>query len=532
MLRRSAVSGTIDVMSRQISLDSVPSTRNRAALDAFLTDESSSYRGSADVAYFPRTETEMAAVLSHASSKGTRVTFSGGGTAITGAGVPPDGAVISTERLRRVDTLMLPDGTTDWETVGASDFSIRFSRDARRAVVPAGVRLFELNHALERSGLYYPPDPTEASAMIGGTVATNASGARSYCYGPTRRWVSGLLVVSSSGECGWVRRGEWVASSGELEIPSWLGTGRVPVSPGLSVPPTKNASGLHLVPDVDVVDLIVGSEGILCGIAAVLVDLADRPVHVVQVASFFPSQAAALDAADSLRGTDGLLSIEYFDPAALDFMRADHPDLPSAPTACVLFEFPFAPLSNANPYPSANGLRRWEALLSRLGEIEHWAVTGAEIEAMKGFRHSLPEQVNRWVSARVGKLGTDMAVPERRFREMVDAYETARSRGVRSVLFGHLGQFHLHLNFLPEDEDELARAKELYRDLARFAVKLGGTISAEHGVGKKRLYTEDGDDHPYLWYMYGDEGLWAISQAKAVFDPNWILNPGTMVPTQ
>jgi D-lactate dehydrogenase (cytochrome) len=100
------------------------------------------------------------------------------------------------------------------------------------------------------------------------------------------------------------------------------------------------------------------------------------------------------------------------------------------------------------------------------------------------------------------------------------------------VLFGHLGQFHLHLNFLPEDEDELARAKELYRDLARFAVKLGGTISAEHGVGKKRLDAEDGDDHPYLWYMYGDEGLSTISQVKLVFDPNWILNPHTMVPAK
>ena len=137
--------------------------------------------------------------------------------------------------------------------------------------------------------------------------------------------------------------------------------------------------------------------------------------------------------------------------------------------------------------------------------------------------------MNQWVARRVGKLGTDMAVPPTAFPRMAAAYDDARSHGIDGVLFGHLGQYHLHLNFLPEDAEELARAKEIYLGLACRAVALGGTISAEHGVGKKRLFS-GGVERPYLYFMYGPEGLDTIARVKRTCDPRWILNPDTVVP--
>lgn len=519
-------------MSQPTKIARVAATRDPSSLRKYLTDESSAYQGAADVAYLPRNDAEMATVLESAASHERSVTVVGAGTAITGAGVPTGGVVLSTERLRRHENLSsVPGGRDDrrWTEITAGDFSFLVDVEGHAAVVPAGVRLFELNQALSRTGLFYPPDPTEASAMIGGTVATNASGARSYRYGPTRNWVEGVLAVTPAGS-DWIVRGDFVEADGTMPLPRCFGAETLNVPTWLPVPDTKNASGLLLKPGVDLVDLVVGSEGVLCAVAAVLVRLAARPEHLLQVASFFASQAGALDAADAIREAADVLSIEYFDPTALEFMRVDHPDLPRAPCACVLFELEFQSLGSNNPYPEPPLLRGWHDRLRALDSTAHWAVTGAEVEAMKGFRHSLPEQINRWVAARVGKLGTDMAVPAGRFREMVSAYEAARRQGVRSVLFGHLGQYHLHLNFLPENDDELARAKRLYRGLAETAVDLGGTVSAEHGVGKKKLRDADGLERPYLWFMYGDEGLSAVSTVKRQLDPQWILNPGTMIP--
>lgn len=519
-------------MSHPTELARVAATNDPSSLRKYLTDESSAYRGTADIAYLPRDDAQMAAVLEAAATQQRPVTVVGAGTAITGAGVPSGGVVLSTERVRRHDGLSaIPDAREggSWTEITAADFSFLVDVESKTAVVPSGVRLFELNQALSRTGLFYPPDPTEASAMIGGTVATNASGARSYRFGPTRNWVEGVLAVTAGGS-DWILRGEHVEAGGKMTLPRCFGGTALAVPAELPVPQTKNASGLLLRSGVDLVDLIVGSEGVLCAVAAVMIRLAARPNHLLQVASFFSSQGAALDGADVIREAHDVLSIEYFDPTALEFMRVDHPDLPAPPVACVLFELDFRSVGEANPYPEPSLLRAWDERLEDLGSAGHWAVTGAEVEAMKGFRHSLPEQVNRWVAARVGKLGTDMAVPAGRFREMVSAYEEARRQGVRSVLFGHLGQYHLHLNFLPETEDELAEAKRLYRGLAETAVALGGTVSAEHGVGKKQLRDAHGVDRPYLWYMYGDEGLSAVSAVKRQLDPAWILNPGTMIP--
>jgi D-lactate dehydrogenase (cytochrome) len=150
------------------------------------------------------------------------------------------------------------------------------------------------------------------------------------------------------------------------------------------------------------------------------------------------------------------------------------------------------------------------------------------------FRYSVPRGVADLLKRRGRpKFGTDFAVPLPAFRELFALYGekarefTAGRPGVHTALWGHVGDCHLHLNLLCESEKDSARAAKIYLELARKAVALGGALSAEHGVGKKKLADEDGVVRPYLWYQYGD-AYREIAETKKAFDPKGILNAGNM----
>ena len=178
--------------------------------------------------------------------------------------------------------------------------------------------------------------------------------------------------------------------------------------------------------------------------------------------------------------------------------------------------------------------------LRGLSLVEDWcALNEKDVAGLKEFRHSLPDRVNAYLKERGShKLGTDMVVPPGMFREMMDFYgnvaESFRKQfprvGTHTVLFGHIGDCHLHFNFISHTEEEMARAKELYVAMARKAVSLGGTLSGEHGIGKKTLLVE-GRRTPYLELMYGEKGLREIAEMKKALDPNLLLNVGNIVPS-
>ncbi len=504
---------------------------NEASLRRYQSDESSAFEGTAEGAFLPSSISELREVMGIASHTRKTVTLRAAGTSITGSPVPTVGGwVLATERLRTLESVELPALDTEPTVVRGPDYSFGVLPDERLAVVPAGLRLFELSESLQRYGLCYPPDPTELSAMIGGTIATNASGARSYHYGATRSWVRGLLVAFANGTSRWVMRGDFVAAGGVLPLPEESGETTLDIPEDYPFQAGKNAAGLYLRSTMDLVDLFVGSEGILGVVAAALVALAPRPQRLLQTAAFFPTETEAFVCADLLRRDGTALSIEYLDNTALEFMRQEYPDLPQGGRSCVLFEVATTVSQSGTPYPPASEVRHWVDLLSRGGCTENWTVATEDVAAMKAFRHSLPEGVNRWVAAHRGKLGTDLAVSRESFPRLCEAYDDARKPGVRTVLFGHLGQYHLHLNFLAATEDELHEARRRYLGLARCAVQLGGTISAEHGVGKKKLSDEAGTLRPYLYFMHGPSGIEAIQRVKRLLDPYWLLNPETMVP--
>ncbi len=502
-------------------------------LTGFSTDESGLFQAEGlEAVYFPRSTAEVQELLREANARGVPVTVSGAGTGITGGRVATGGGwALATEDLREVGEH--PGESISLEHYGRT-FSLGVDRERREAWVPAGTPLDVLERMLP-PGLFYPPDPTERTALLGASVATNASGARSFHYGATRQWVQGLTVVLPNGDSLRVERGEVRASVGEISFRGQAGQDyRLPL-PRYCSPEMKNASALYCRPDMDLVDLFVGSEGLLGVITEVHLTLAELPAPILGELAFFETETQALDFADAVRaasqaGALTVLALEYFDGASLRFMS--HPVLEGKAFGAAVFVELAGDLEQLDPLMDA---------LEAHGMVEDWfADTPADLTEQREFRHSLPESINSYVRQHGSqKMGTDFVAPPGCFRELLAAYHAAGQRfraafarpGEHYVMFGHLGDYHLHVNFLTQNEAELALVRELYADLARQAVRLGGVISGEHGVGKKTVLVE-GRRVPYLELMLGREGLREIARLKRALDTNLVLNLGNMVPKE
>ena len=215
-------------------------------IESYLSDASHMREGQAERVVFPENVEEVADLLRAASESKTPVTVSGAGTGTVGGRIPFAGIVLATDKLNQIK-------------------SVVHKAEGGRAVVEAGVRLGDFQRFVESENLFYPPDPTERGCFLGGTVATNASGARTFKYGPTRNYVQRLKIALPSGDLIDLRRGELRADPlGRIEIP--LPSGRLLEAqlPTYRMPQTrKHASGYYVAPEMDVLDLFIGSEGTL-----------------------------------------------------------------------------------------------------------------------------------------------------------------------------------------------------------------------------------------------------------------------------
>jgi len=509
-------------------------SRDRDIIQGYLTDESgvfNSEEGSVEAVFYPESEEDIAQIMKEANETDTRITVSGGGTSITGSRVPMHGgAVISMERM--LQTRPYPD-LEEVEYKGlAGNITFYLDNDDLIAHIPPGMLLRELAGALPPT-LFYPPDPTESTASIGGTVATNASGARSFKYGPTRAWISGLRIVLANGEVLSVQRGQTNSDkSGHFRVMTESGRSMEFNIPDLPLPDVKNAAGVHSKRGMDLIDLFIGSEGIFGVYSEITVRLEPKPASPALDLAFFRNPVQALEYVDRIREfrSKGIMSLEYFDENSIQLARVEYPQILEDVKAAVFTELIAPDIQLMDELAKAQ---------TQQEAVDDWcALTSSDIRDLKEFRHSLPDGVNAYLKQHQSyKLGTDFAVPPENFREMMDAYrktgEEFRERfpraGMHYTIFGHIGQYHVHFNFITHDIEELAFAKKLYLGLARKAVELGGTISAEHGVGKKTVEI-DGEERPYLELMYGPEHLKKISALKKVFDPKTMLNVGNITP--
>ena len=224
---------------------------------SYLTDASNMAGGSADVLLMPESTAEVSKILREANEAGVPVTIGGARTGTVGGAVPFGGRLVSME-------LMASMGPID--------------TDARKAVVGPAVVLSDFQKAVEAVGLFYPPDPTEWSCQLGGTVATNASGARSFKYGATREFVRRLEVVLADGDVLDLERGKHLSEDGHLEITTRSGRiirVKTPTYPRPSV--RKNVAGYMSGDAVDAIDLFIGSEGTLGVVTEIELALIPKP---------------------------------------------------------------------------------------------------------------------------------------------------------------------------------------------------------------------------------------------------------------
>ncbi|HJS50743.1 MAG TPA: FAD-binding oxidoreductase, partial [Pyrinomonadaceae bacterium] len=397
-------------------------------IQEYLTDASNMPGGYAEKLFVPETSDEIAAILREANGDKIPVTISGARTGTVGGAIPFGGYVISLERLNKIKSI---------------------NRESMTAVVEPGVILAELQKAVDAEGLFYPPDPTEWSCQIGGTVATNASGARSFKYGATRDYVNALEIVLADGNRLRIKRGEAISSAGEPVVLEAM-TGR---KIGVKVPTyarpnvRKNVSGFYNSRPLDAIDLFIGSEGTLGVISEVELNLLAKPegffsgivffernedllafVEAVKEVSFASRQRRTTPAAsqppllckEGSFGLDATL-LEYFDDRALEFISEKFPETPAGMAGAIYFE------QETTAENEDVLFEQWNALLEKYSaDLERsWFTTGEQDrEKMRAFRHALPVAVNeRVVRNKQKKIGTDMAVPDDRFPGFLRFYK-------------------------------------------------------------------------------------------------------------
>ncbi|MDD5427816.1 MAG: FAD-binding oxidoreductase [Candidatus Omnitrophica bacterium] len=477
---------------------------DKDTIQSYLEDSSNLKGGYVEKVVIPGNIAELVSFMKEANAKKIPVTISGGGTGTTGSRIPFGGTVLSMEKFDKISEV---------------------SGKSMSAVAGAGVLVEDLKAAAEKKGLFYTSHPTEKTAAVGGTVATNASGSRSFRYGPTRKYVRRLKMVLACGEVVEIARGQRHLTRADPAFKLPGGREIIIPIPAYKMPDIKSSAGYFAKDGMDMIDLFIGQEGTLSVITEVEMGLVDRPVSIFSCFVFFKNEGDSWDFAEELKKTEALniLSVEYFDHNAVRLLAVKNKNIPEGANAAIFFE------QDTSGKNTDALIGYWEKMIcDHNASLDTTWVAMNERDAalFTQLRYSVPEAVNdiiRRTSYR--KFSTDIAVPGDKFREMVSFYvDTFKKEKLEHVIFGHIGENHLHVNILPGSDDEMRRAQELSLLFVRKGISLGGTVSAEHGIGKLK--------HAYLEEMYGTGGVREMVKIKKALDPNCILGVGNIFPKE
>jgi glycolate oxidase len=454
-----------------------------------LSDALGHHIGKADALVQPLTTEEVSAVMAYAFDKRIPVTVRGAGKNLTGATVPLSGGII-------IDLTKM-------------NHLIEIDKETFTATVEAGIVLDDFQHAVEAEGLFYPPDPGEKLATVGGNISTNAGGMRAVKYGVTRDYVRSLEFVMSDGT---------VLTLGSKNV--------------------KDASGLSLK------NLIIGSEGTLGIITKCILRLVPLPKVTIGVVIAFASLS------DGIRAVHRIL-MAGTDPVAVEFLERNVVTLGEKYTGET---FPF---STGEAYiilsydgESREGIERRITLAkaAALGntDADGDAVGGDSAERGTGdaigdaasggaidflILDDKAKLASVWmirgclvnaVEAVSEQEPVDIVVPINRISDFIDtAHKLEEQTGIHMVAFGHAGDGNVHLCILREKRSKQQWKSELEAlmdDMYSSISEMGGLTSGEHGIGiaKQR----------YFLANTAKENLALMNGIKALFDPRNILNPG------
>jgi len=505
----------------QPPLDQIPWRSSDTGIESYNTDESRTC-GQAEGIFFPRNEAEIATILLEAGLRNTPITLRGSGTGLVAGAVAKSGFVISTERMNRIDTP---------ETIIDKNIKKTTMR------VEAGAVISKISKIAQESGLFYPVNPTETSASIGGNINTDAAGSRAFKYGSTRHYTEQLKIVLMNGEVLVLQRGEnCFDQSGKIELLSSNGQAISLTQPGYSMPKVKNSAGYFNQPGMDIIDLFIGSEGTLGVVSQATLRLLPPPGPVLTGLIFFDSLKEAVTFVTNARKTSlqnrqekrsglDLRALEFIGRSALDFIRDKYSGvIPDKTSTAILIEQELPPETDIDNFDRHPACRELFALLGDKAEdgSSSWISFPGDLKHMQrilDFRHAIPESVNQKLCYE--KMGTDLIVPAQELKKFVDICEAIpKKHQVPHAIWGHISKCQLHVNLIPGNNAEYGWALKAYEELATTVTKMGGSVAAEHGIGKTK--------HRYLEIMYGKKFIAEMRSLKKSLDPLMLLGQGNI----
>lgn len=415
------------------------------------------------VVVFARSAADVAAVLKVANETRTAVVTRGSGTGLSGGSLPSPGCIVLC--LVKMDRIL---------EVDAANLTL---------MAEAGVTTVQIADAAAGVGLFYPPDPGSMKiSTIGGNVAENSGGLRGLKYGITRNYVMGLEVVLPDGEILW--------------------TGNKCV---------KDVAGYSLR------DLFIGSEGTLGVITRVLLKLLPKPAaKKTLVATYGQMDRAAQTVSDIIAAKIIPCTLEFLDRTTIrcveDFAKVG---LPLDCEAVLLME------TDGHPAAVAEEAERMEELARRNGALDvRVARDEAEANRLAAARRSAFSALARVAPTTILE---DATVPRSELAHMIRFVDgVARKHRLRIGTFGHMGDGNLHPTFLTDERnrEEMERVHHAFQEIFEEAIRLGGTITGEHGIGVAKK--------DFLPKFAGDASMRVMRELRRVLDPVGILNPGKM----
>jgi D-lactate dehydrogenase (cytochrome) len=495
-------------------------------MEKYLSDAAHFPGGHAASIAVPRTRDEIPAIVRAA---GTILPI-GAQSSLTGGATPMGETVLSTEGLTRI------------LDIGRA-----------RITVEAGVAVAAMQEALALRGAWFPPAPTFTGALAGGIVATNAAGAATFRHGSVRSWVQAITVVLADGSELAIRRRDVRARNGSLRVKTHGRAIEIPV-PSYRMPDVvKVSAGYYARPDMDLIDLFIGSEGTL-GVITTVTFRTLSPVPTTALA-LIPcrSEPEALALVADLRQEPSVAAIEHMDRRCLEILHEDGADrqqdvsFPAGTELALLLqmELPagtseadaFAEIeSSLSPGAPSTSLRRVCRLLDAHGVFDdtEMALPGNARRAgqLIAIREAVPAGVNhrvgraqRDIDRRIAKTAADMIVPFDRFAEMMRIYRDGfAARGLDVAVWGHISDGNVHPNVLPRSYEDVERGKDAILFFGREVARLGGCPLAEHGVGRNPI------KQTLLRELYGDAGIDQMRAVKRALDPDGKLAPGVIFP--
>lgn len=515
----------------------------------YLKDESR-MSGKAESISFPENQAQVQAIVKILLKQKTPITVQGSRTGITGGAVPVRGHILNLSKMTKVTGLELdPDGNflinvqpgIRLSELNEQLFSCRFDSDDWDKKALAALDVFK-----NADRFFWPPDPSERSASIGGIAANNSRGICSFHYGPARVHIKSIRVVDTNGEIHSIKQGQYVFSQGACPLPG----GRViQLDPALFQRQSKE----NFKDAYELMDLYLGSEGMLGVITELTLSLRPLPKEQWGIVFFFEHQSQALDFIQRIhpiqkgqkkeKGKKGqktgsdtdIVAIEVMDQTTLECIQdykqvntkvRQLPNLDKSLTTAVYVEI------HGNSKEQVEELS--EMLLETAVQCDcdpdnTWAFCNEiEIERPHIFRHAAAESVNWFIDkarlkdSRITRLGTDMRLEKGSLSGLLEMVgRDLKSHGLKAAIFGHAGCGHLHVNILPQDYQQFDKARRLIKEWAKKIYAQKGSVVAEHGVGKikKDLFGS----------ISLTQHLKVICSVKQQLDPYGLWNPDNML---